>query len=327
MRVDRPASGLGLTGIAGRGRSIISDRSTAEKAAIRPEGYNPMLNFDGAWRYDSPGEIASGVIGDFFDLIGKMAAQVSLDYRQSVLEHFKQSFASSANETYWGSTNRRFAEGDLRNYMNKSARNAPLFIEAFYDACETLRNQFPAFANIVIPDVGRINRIFFENEVAYEIRPPDLICRNPQASVPVPVPAPSFHQQAQGVFQQSLDASERLLAEGHPRQAVQEMLWLLETITTAFRGLDIGDGTVRGKFFNKIVGDLKRHDRGNLKRVLEWIESLHGYLSSPTGGGVRHGADLSGDLVIQPNEARLFCNLIRSYITYLMAEHERLTSR
>jgi hypothetical protein len=59
--------------------------------------------------------------------------------------------------------------------------------------------------------------------------------------------------------------------------------------------------------------------------LIVWIEALHGYLSSPTGGGVRHGADLSGDLVIDPNEARLYCNLIRSYITYLMAEHERLT--
>jgi len=48
--------------------------------------------------------------------------------------------------------------------------------------------------------------------------------------------------------------------------------------------------------------------------------------SSPTGGGVRHGADLKAGLVMQENEARLYCNLIRSYITFLLAEHERLTS-
>ena len=46
---------------------------------------------------------------------------------------------------------------------------------------------------------------------------------------------------------------------------------------------------------------------------------------SPTGGGVRHGADLKAGIPMQPNEARLFCNLIRSYISYLMAEHERLS--
>jgi hypothetical protein len=55
--------------------------------------------------------------------------------------------------------------------------------------------------------------------------------------------------------------------------------------------------------------------------VLAWVTTLHGFLSSPTGGGIRHGTDLRTGIVIQPNEARLFCNLIRSYISCLMAEH------
>jgi hypothetical protein len=282
-----------------------------------------MLNFEGAWRFDSPGEITAGCVQEFYDFVGKISAQLPAERRWSVFEHFKRQFCAAANEPYWRSSDASFAVGDLQRDMGRAATNAPLFIEAFYDACLSLKVQFPS---ITIPDVARINRVLFEREAGYEIRLPDLICSHPHRPVPVPAPAPSFHQQARDIFQQSLDSSERLLAEGHPRQAVQEMLWLLETITTAFRGIDIGDGTVRGKFFNTIVADLKRHDRGNLKRVLEWIESLHGYLSSPTGGGIRHGADLSGDLVIHPNEARLFCNLIRSYITYLMVEHERLTS-
>jgi len=284
-----------------------------------------MLNFEGAWRFDSPGEIAAGVVQDLYDFVGKISAQVPPEQRWGVFEHFKRQFCGAANEPYWHSSNASFAVGDLRRDMEKAAANAPLFIEAFYVGCLSLQGQFP---NLTIPDVGRINRVLFEHEAGYEISPPDLICRNPHAAVPVPVRPPSFHQQAQEVFQQSLDASETLLAEGHPRkarQAVQEMLWLLETVTTAFRGIDVGQGTIRGKYFNTIVSDLKRHDRGNLKRVLEWVEALDGYLSSPTGGGVRHGADLSGDLTIEPNEARLFCNLIRSYISYLMAEHERLT--
>ena len=51
---------------------------------------------------------------------------------------------------------------------------------------------------------------------------------------------------------------------------------------------------------------------------------LHGYLSSPTGGGVRHGVDLNEGLELGITEARLYCNLIRSYLTFLIAEHERL---
>jgi hypothetical protein len=281
-----------------------------------------MLVFEGAWRFDSPGEIASGVVGGFFDLVVKIAAQ--FPNRQGVLEHFKRYFAASASESYWHSTNLRFAESDLQDYMNKSRSNAPLFIEAFYDACLSLHDQYP---HITIPDVARINRVLYENEAGYEVAPPNLICGNPEPQVPVPVQTPSLRQQAQEAFQQSLASSEKALAEGQPRQAVSELLWLLETITTAFRGVEVGDGTVGGKYFNPIVGDLKRYGGSNLRRVLAWIESLHGYLSSPTGGGVRHGADLSGELVIDPNEGRLYCNLIRSYITYLIAEHERLTRR
>jgi hypothetical protein len=62
-----------------------------------------------------------------------------------------------------------------------------------------------------------------------------------------------------------------------------------------------------------------------LDQVLDWVMKLHGYLSSPTGGGIRHGTQLKAGIELQPNEARLFCNLIRSYISYLMTEHERLS--
>jgi hypothetical protein len=85
--------------------------------------------------------------------------------------------------------------------------------------------------------------------------------------------------------------------------------------------------TVQGKYFNKIAANLRSHHKGQtLDQVLTWVTTLHGYLSSPTGGGVRHGADLKAGVALRPNEARLFCNLIRSYITYLLTEHERLSA-
>lgn len=61
-----------------------------------------------------------------------------------------------------------------------------------------------------------------------------------------------------------------------------------------------------------------------MEHILGWIMTLHGYLSSPTGGGIRHGLDLREGLAVQAGEARLYCNLIRSYITFLIGEHERL---
>jgi hypothetical protein len=281
-----------------------------------------MLKFDGNWRFDSPGKIAPGVIDDFIDLIDRVSRQ--LDDRKSIYEHFKRHFAKAANTTYSQSSSFYFVGYDLRQYMERAGDNAPLFIEALHDAFDALPQQFPSLA---VPDVSRLNRVFSENEAGWEINPPDLICRSPHPPVPVQVLAPSFHLQAREQLEQSLAESDRLLSDGRDRPAVQEILWLLETVSTAFRGIDVGEGRVRGKYFNTIVADLKRLEGGDLKVVLEWITALHGYLSSPTGGRVRHGADLAGDVTIRPNEARLFCNLTRSYIAYLIAEHERLTGR
>lgn len=279
-----------------------------------------MLKFSGAWRFDTPGPIADGVSPDFSRLIGKVAAQGS---RQAILEHFKDFFAGAAGSTCSWSSSASWAESDLDSYMSDAAANAPLFIEAFYDACEALRRSHPDYA---VPDVSLINRVLASRDAGYQIQPPDLVSQNPQEAIEVPQEPPSLDQQAQEIIQQSLKQSEQLLSEGRDRQAVQEILWLLETVSTAFQGLDVGSGTVQGKYFNKIADDLRKHHKGKiLDQVLVWVTTLHGYLSSPTGGGILHGTDLKTGIVIQPNEARLFCNLIRSYISYLMAEHARLS--
>jgi hypothetical protein len=113
-------------------------------------------------------------------------------------------------------------------------------------------------------------------------------------------------EQAQELIQRSLGDSEKFLLEGRGRAAVQEVLWLLETISTAFRDLDTETGTIQGKYFNKIAADLQKHNRGKtLDQVLGWITALHGYLSSPTGGGVRHGADQEPhDLALAFNDGK-----------------------
>jgi hypothetical protein len=279
-----------------------------------------MLRFNGTWRFDSPGRIAEGVADDFSRLIGKIATQ---GQRQETLEHFKTYFADAAGTTSSWSSSASWAESDLHSYMSDAAANAPLFIEAFYDACEALQGSHPDYA---VPDVSRINRVLSNYNAGYQIQPPDLTSENAQEAIEVAQEPLSLDQQAQEIIQQSLKQSEQLLSEGRYRQAVQEILWLLETVSTAFQGLDTDAGTVQGKYFNKIVDDLRRQHKGKtLEEVLDWMKTLHGYLSSPTGGGVRHGTDLNASIAIQPNEARLFCNLIRSYISYLIVEHERLS--
>lgn len=100
---------------------------------------------------------------------------------------------------------------------------------------------------------------------------------------------------------------------------------MLETVSTVFRGVGYAEGDVTGKYFNKIVGDLMRlHWGQTLNQVLGWLEYAHGYLSVPDGGGVRYGAELRSNIETTEGEARLYCDLTRSYINYLLHEHANL---
>jgi hypothetical protein len=280
-----------------------------------------MLQFDGGWRFDSPGAIEPAVQEGFRDLINRIAGQ---GQRKPILEHFKARFSAAASAEYWPSTNERFASEDLDRDMARAAANAPIFIEALWDACQELRARNPT---MVLPDAGRINRILSDADAGYQLDPPMLVATRLHIPITVPDAPPSLDVQAQAIIHESLDASQRLLSEGNGRQAVQEVLWLLETISTAFRSPDIFDGSIQGRYFNKIISELRQRGRVHQEQILQWMMTLHGYLSSPTGGGVRHGVDLKEGLALEIDEARLYCNLIRSYLTFLIAEHERLARR
>ncbi|HDZ75432.1 MAG TPA: hypothetical protein ENH55_22255 [Aurantimonas coralicida] len=271
------------------------------------------MQMEPSWRFDSPGPMPIEAVRAFYTLIDKVVAQGN---RWRMLEHFKGYFGGSG-----GSSSESWAETDLNRLVGQTAENAPLFIEAFYEACEALRGD----GSIAVPDVGRMNRILREHGVGYEIRPPELVAVGLHQPIAMPERYQSLDEQAQDTVQKSLQQSETLLAEGHPRQAVQEILWLMESVVTAFKGLSTGDATIEGKYFNKIVPELRAQKKGQtIEQVLGWLTALHGYLSSPTGGGVRHGVDLKSGITIDADEGRLYCNLIRSYITFLMAEHARM---
>jgi hypothetical protein len=280
------------------------------------------LKFPGAWRFTPPADgdfinasMPASAVGEFCDVIDKLRNDKS---RWWMLEHFKSHFGASSR-----SSTESWAYSDLMSAMDRAAGNAPMFIESFYDACEELRNDSDEW---FVPDVSFLNAILAKHNVGYETRPPDLLPRELGGPlVAVPQPSPTMAERARETLERSLKRSEELLSEGRPREAVQEVLWLLETVSTAFRGLETQSGKVEGKYFNKIVGDLrKKHPGTTFEQVLDWITTMHGYLSSPAGGGVRHGMDLDSGVDLDSNQARLFCNLTRSYISYLIVEHDSL---
>lgn len=285
------------------------------------------LKFKGEWRFTPPSDgrfrnqrIPSEAVDACIDLVMTVATQGE---RQETLEHFKGYFCAASGSAHVWSSNESWTETDLRYFAERAAENAPLFIEAFYEACQTFAGSGP---DLCAPDVAKVNSLLREYDVGYEIRLPRLVLRETEAPLVSVGKRPlAMAEQAVEVFQVSLRRSEDLLVEGRGREAVQESLWLLESVATAFRGVETASGTVQGKYFNTIVKDLRRSNSGTtLDNVLGWLVALHGYLSSPTGGGVRHGLDLGNAVSFGNNEARLFCNLIRSYMAFLLSEHERM---
>lgn len=281
------------------------------------------LRFPGMWRFSPPADghfinasIPDPVIWELRDVIGKISGQGN---RWWLLEHFKSFFGATSK-----SSSESWAESDLITAMEVAAKNAPIFIESFTNACDALRANSEEW---FVPDTGFLNTILAKHNIGYEVRPPDLIAREiGTAPISVYVPAPSVAETTKQLIDHSLSRSEELISEGRAREAVQEILWLLETVATAFRGMETESGKVEGKYFNHIVRELKNQNSGTtLERVLDWITTMHGYLSSPKGGGVRHGMDLKEGVSLDLHEARLFCNLTRSYISFLLAEYSNIS--
>lgn len=289
------------------------------------------LKFPSRWRFEAPksddekaNQIPATAVQDFLQLIRKTSTQGNL---QDFLEHFKGFFCAANGKSHWASSNVSWAETDLESEMFVAAANPPLFLEAFYEACNVIR-QRPG--DLFAPNAEMINRICREHGIRYQIQGTDLVVLDPIAAAVVTVAEipPTLAQRAQEILHTSVRRAEELLSAGRGREAVQETLWLLETVATAFRGAETATGTVEGKYFNDIVKQLRRlHPASTLDLVLRWATEVHGYLSSPTGGGVRHGLDLNAGVELSLSEARLFCNLIRSYLSFLLVEHERITKR
>lgn len=288
------------------------------------------LNFPAAWRLKPPEDsrffnsiVPDVAIEKCIEIISKI---ITKGDRQEGLEHFKRYFSAAAGISYRWSSDASWAESDLWTCCQRAAESAPLFIEAFYDGVRTYVGNNP---ELLAPYVEILNEFLGEHEIGYTIRPPNLELREEgTAHIAVAEPPPTLSENAATILQESLTRSEELLSQGRGREAVQENLWLLETVTTAFRGIETKTGTVEGTYFNQIVRELRESNPGStLNRVLEWVRALHGYLSSPTGGGIRHGLDLNEGVAFNEEEARLFCNLIRSYLSFLLVKYHQLTDQ
>lgn len=287
------------------------------------------LRYPSEWRIRPPistiyntETIPQNVRDEFIGLIRRTAAQGD---SQHFFEKYKRFYCLVNGNPYNSSSSLSWAENDLVSQIDESANNPPRFLEAFYNASINIHEESE---NIYYPSHEEINGILIRNRIGYTINPPNLeIIDQEQIQIDIEEPIQPFVPRGFEILQRSLERSEELLLSHHGREAVQECLWLLESISTAFQGIETETGTVEGNYFNSIMNDLRRMNRGTTsERVIHWIIEMHGYLSSPSGGGVRHGLDLNSGIELSENDSRLFCNLIRSYLNYLLIEHSRLSS-
>jgi very-short-patch-repair endonuclease len=129
------------------------------------------LEYPSSWRFEESKDVIvpDSAIDDFFNIIVKIGAKGD---RRWCLEHFKCFFASAAGEKSYESSSESWAETDLRGYMLRLATNPPLFLEAFYDACEDIQNNHTQYH---VPGVQIINNICISNNIKYKIDPANLI--------------------------------------------------------------------------------------------------------------------------------------------------------
>jgi hypothetical protein len=110
------------------------------------------------WRFASPGPLSDKAVSHFHSLAKRTAAQGRV---QDILEDFKARFSDGSSSR---SSSASWAESDLMSLMRAAAENAPVFIEAFVNACSDLREQ-----GHDAPGTKAINDGLYQSDAGYQI--------------------------------------------------------------------------------------------------------------------------------------------------------------
>jgi hypothetical protein len=285
------------------------------------------LTFDIAWELIPPqdgtyinSKIPPDAVEDFFGILTRAANRTG--DAEEVYYTIRAAFSEAMGLPVYRSSSMYFAAGDARTAMERAAENAPVFISAFYGTCKQIKKQF---GTKMAPSVPVMNRLLDMHRLGYVIAPPNLALRE-QVEV-VPVRSSTVLQQAQVRFRDAIERSRQLLEEDKGDEAVTQIWWLLESIVLSFSGCNMNGQEIGGTYFNEVSKSLKRGagDAAVMGAVARWLEALQSYLSGPGEAGIRHGRHLHME-GLKRHEAELFCNLTRSYISYLLSEYEILTA-
>jgi len=137
----------------------------------------PLKFQDRRWRFRSPGALPDRAVDAFLAMIDAIGEQKE---RKGVYELFKDCFRGSPTPS---STSTTYARYDLEQLMKEVAPNAPRFIAAFLQGCDTR-----AAHDEDVPDIDIVNEVLAEHEAGYQVVGDTLVATTESVNeVPVEV--------------------------------------------------------------------------------------------------------------------------------------------
>jgi len=284
------------------------------------------MKYPPAWRFAPPKDtdrVNSTVPEEALEELLRLASRAAGLHprgREAGLEHMKHSISATSGRGYSPSSSESWAETDLRRLLEGLKDEPPVLIEGIVTGCRSITD---SEGRSILDDPTPINRIMEKFGMGYRISGDEILLGE---SIPPPTvePVPSLIEQTAAELGKAWKRADQLLDEGHPDEAVAKIWFVLESILTVFRGLKVGDQTVEGAYFNKVVHSLKGTEIDpTFKMVLDLASRVHGQLSDPSTGRLRHGSEL-GIPPISPQEGRFLVGFAKSLGYYICSEYQRL---
>ncbi len=167
--------------------------------------------------------------------------------RQYVFEVFKRAFCRVSGEPYYSSSSVGWAESDLSVAANKTAENAPGFIQAFVDTCEDLQN-----GGAIVPDYTLINHLLHQHHVPFRIENGELVVSSDF------VAPPEALQDTESVAAKAFSEAAGLVRKGQAPSAIDRIhtalhAYLLDTCCCS--GIAVGNDPTTAQLFKLLRED------------------------------------------------------------------------
>lgn len=270
-------------------------------------GFEPAANTDEWYLEEIPVEAARAIER----LIHQIAD--SAESTKATLEEFGRAFSASVGGSYYGSSDVGWAGTDLNSYLMDARTNPPKFLRTLVEAFNSVRDER---TDQEIPEVAHLNKILETHRVGYIIQPDGVLTLRTDYIGEEDTDVPLLVK-ARAELESSWDKANDLLVQGKPREALEAIWWVVESMTADFAGAKVAGVQVQGTYFNEVIKDIKKAYPGTVRhRALSLLEQIQHWLSDPKQLGIRHGASATAQKVELP-EARLIVGLVREYAKYL----------